>query len=216
MTQDELEKDATEAMEDLAATSDAGDGQSCDAKSDADAALDEQHLVLKRLLAAHEAYFNVFENYEYADRTFPGYAEFESHGEKYVLTKKAKLWEVDAFEYLFFDLVDSLDAARMDDYIAFLKDQAIEKVHPNPSHMTSYLSLVVIANTADAQALKTVRHTRFHKEFKMGFEGWVDMRLAVIDLSSRKVTTNSMGKDMKRSLEANAGFAQGKRKGKLL
>ena len=58
-------------------------------------AKDEKHLVLKRILAAHEQWFDVRRGYEYAGRTFPGYAEFHSYGEKYVLVKRAKLWEVD-------------------------------------------------------------------------------------------------------------------------
>ena len=50
-------------------------------------AKDEKHLVLKRILAAHEQWFDVRRGYEYAGRTFPGYAEFHSYGEKYVLVK---------------------------------------------------------------------------------------------------------------------------------
>ena len=36
-------------------------------------AKDEKHLVLKRILAAHEQWFDVRRGYEYAGRTFPGY-----------------------------------------------------------------------------------------------------------------------------------------------
>ena len=71
-------------------------------------AKDEKHLMLKRILAAHEQWFDVRRGYEYAGRTFPGYAEFHSYGEKYVLVKSAKLWEVDTHEYLFFVLADAL------------------------------------------------------------------------------------------------------------
>ena len=57
-------------------------------------AQDEKQLVLKRILAAHEAFFDVHRDYEFAGRSFPGFAEFHSFGEQYVLVKRAKLWEV--------------------------------------------------------------------------------------------------------------------------
>ena len=36
--------------------------------------------VLKKLILAHEGWFNVFPDYEYANRIFPAFAEFHSHG----------------------------------------------------------------------------------------------------------------------------------------
>ena len=89
---------------------------------------EERELVLERLLASHETWFDVYRDYEFGGRVFPGYAEFHSHGEQYVLVKRAKLWEVDAFEYLFFALADDLDQAGLDDLVAFMKD--FEAKHP--------------------------------------------------------------------------------------
>ena len=189
------------------------DGATCSCqKLEGDA--NQQQLVLKRLLAAHQQWFDVFEDYAFAGRVFPGYAEFRSHGEKYVLVKKAKLWEVDAFEYLFFAFADVLDAKGLDEWVSFVTTQAIAKVTPDSSHMTSYLSLVLIAKGVDKEAARALRRARFHKEFKFGLNGWVDMRLAAVDLGESRVITNSMGKKMKPLLEANSGFSveQGKRK----
>ena len=72
--------------------------------------LTERELVLKRLLAAHEAWFDVAKDYGYAGETFDGFAEFRSSGQKYVLSKKYELWRVNTFEYLFFKAVDRLTA----------------------------------------------------------------------------------------------------------
>ena len=159
--------------------------------------------VLSKLLRAHQAYYNVFENHEFAGRTFPGYAEFHSHGEQYVLVKRAKLWEVDSHEYLFFDTVERLDAEQVSQNIQFMQEKGLEKVTPQPNHMSSNLILVVIADEVDDDAARLLKKTRFRKNFKLGFEGWTDLRLAAIDLSGRRVVTNGAGKDMKQTLEAN-------------
>ena len=103
--------------------------------------------MLKRILAAHEQWFDVRRGYEYAGRIFPGYAEFHSYGEKYVLVKSAKLWEVDTHEYLFFVLADALDETQVRDLVSFMEHDGLKKVVPKPNHMSSAISLVIVADS---------------------------------------------------------------------
>lgn len=169
--------------------------------------LDEQHLVLERLLAAHEAWFDVERDVEYAGRSFEGYAEFHSYGEKYVLSKKRKLWEVEAHEYLFFKLVDHLDETAFTELLEYMKTEAVNKVNPGPNHMTSYVSLVVIAKEVDPATGRKLRLASHHKTYKFGFHGYAEFRLCAVDLAGQQVLTNAMGKSMRQVLEENAGFA---------
>lgn len=164
--------------------------------------------VIERLLAAHEAWFDVERNHRFAGRVFPGYAEFHSTASQYVLVKRAKLWEASAHEYLFFCEMPRLDAAALDELVSFMTTEALTKVQPGPNHMSSFLSLVVVADTVDEVAARQVRATRFRKNFSFGFRGWADMRLAVVDVSQGRVHTNGQGKALKETLAANA-FACG-------
>ena len=168
-------------------------------------AKDAKHLALKRILAAHERWFDVQREYAYAGRTFPGYAEFHSFGEKYVLVKRAKLWEVDTHEYLFFVLADCLDETQVRDLVSFMENDGLKKVVPEPNHMSSAISLVIVADSCTEEALRIVRKTRFRKNFALGIRGWADLRVAVADLSANCVTTNAAGKQLKQTLEANLG-----------
>lgn len=170
--------------------------------------LSERDALVAQLLLAHEAWYDVARDYEFAGRTFPGYAEFHSHGEKYVLVKSAKLWEVDAHEYIFFDAVERLSEAYLSDAIAFMKDKAIAKVKPVPNHMQSFLSLVIVADSLDSGVEKAIRRTRYRKNFQLGIRGWADLRVAAIDLQEGRVITNGMGKEMKPALESNLAHAQ--------
>lgn len=156
--------------------------------------------VLDTLLRSHEAYFDVFKDYAYAGREFPGYAEFHSHSEQFVLVKRAKLWEVDAFEYIFFDMVDHLDDSWADEAYRYMTTEAVGKVVPEPNHMMSFVSMVAIADSVAEETRKKIRKMHFRKHFMLGFRGWVDLRMAVIDLSSMEVITNGMGKEMKSTL----------------
>lgn len=169
-----------------------------------DASADARQDILERLLAAHEAWFDVSRDHSFAGRMFPGYAEFHSSAERYVLTKRAKLWGANVHEYLFFVVTDVLSKAAFDDLIAFMTNEALGKVELNSEHMTSYLSLVIIADDIDDDVRCAIRKTRFRKNFKFGLEGWADLRVAVVDVSSASVMTNAMGKELRGVLEVNA------------
>ena len=176
-------------------------------KALATVALDKQD-VLEVLLRSHEAYFDVTRDYAHAGRDFAGYAEFRSHSAQYVLVKRAKLWEADAFEYIFFDMVDQVDGAWVDEAYRFMTTEAISKVVPDQNHMMSFISLVAIADSVTEDARTKVRKARFRKNFKLGFRGWADLRMAVIDLASMDVVTNGMGKEMKPTLHSCLQAAQ--------
>lgn len=155
---------------------------------------------MNALLRAHEAYFDVTDGYSFGGRDFAGYAEFRSHSEQFVLVKRAKLWEADAYEYIFFDTVEHVDSGWVDEAFRFMTNEAIAKVEPDENHMMSFVSLVAIADTVADEAKAKIRKTRFRKSFKFGFRGWADLRMAVIDLASMDVVTNGMGKEMKPTL----------------
>ncbi len=166
--------------------------------------MDAKGQVLERLLKAHRAYFDVERDHAFAGRVFPGYAEFHTHGEQYVLVKRAKLWEVDSHQYLFFDTVERLDMPLLDELVQFMQAQALGKVKPKADHMSSDLGLILIADAVDDDVAAAVRKVRFRKNFKFGIHGWSDLIVAVVDLGRRRVVTNGAGKDMAGVLEANA------------
>ncbi len=166
-------------------------------------AKDEKQLFLKRILAAHERWFDVQRGYEYAGRTFPGYAEFHSYGEKYVLVKRAKLWGANTHEYVFFVLTDHLDEAQLNDWVSFMKTEGLAKVDPEQDHMSSAITLAIVADCCDEEVAKCVKKTRFRKNFAFGMRGWADLRLAVACISTKSVYANSAAKQLKETLQRN-------------
>lgn len=160
--------------------------------------------VVERLCAAHEVWFDVRRDYAFAGRTFPGYAEFHATASQYVLVKRAKLWEAASHEYLFIWDTPLLAADELDDLVGCITNEGLSLVRPAPDHMTTYLSLAIVADAVDDLAWERVRRTRFRKNFALGWRGWADLRLAVADLSRGRVTANSQGKPLGETLQANA------------
>lgn len=167
----------------------------------------KSELVLERLLAAHGAWFDVSRDVSVAGRAFRALAQFHSFGEQYVLVKRVKLWEAEEHEYMLFDVRDHIDAEAARSYVEFMKNEALELVRPEPNHMSSFRTLVVIANSASDEACSLFRKTSHRKNFMWGIRGWSDVRLALIDLSKpqgSRVVCNGAAKRIRKSLETNA------------
>lgn len=167
----------------------------------------KSELVLERLLAAHGAWFDVSRDVSVAGRVFCALAQFHSFGEQYVLVKRVKLWEAEEHEYMLFDVRDRIDVEAARSYVEFMKNEALELVKPEPNHMSSFRTLVVIANSASDEACTLFRKTSHRKNFMWGIRGWSDVRLALIDLSKpqgSRVVCNGAAKRIRKSLEANA------------
>lgn len=167
----------------------------------------KSELVLERLLAAHGAWFDVSRDVSVAGRAFRALAQFHSFGEQYVLVKRVKLWEAEEHEYMLFDVRDHIDAEAARSYVEFMKNEALELVKPEPNHMSSFRTLVVIANSVSDEACTLFRKTSHRKNFMWGIRGWSDVQLALIDLSKpqgSRVVCNGAAKRIRKSLEANA------------
>ncbi len=167
----------------------------------------KSELVLERLLAAHGAWFDVSRDVTVAGRAFRALAQFHSFGEQYVLVKRVKLWEAEEHEYMLFDVRDHIDVEAARSYVEFMKNEALELVKPEPNHMSSFRTLVVIANSTSDEACSLFRKTSHRKNFMWGIRGWSDVRLALIDLSKpqgSRVVCNGAAKRIRKSLEANA------------
>ena len=166
---------------------------------------DKREDLLTRILAAHQSFYDIRRDYLFEGRRFPAFAEFHTFGEQYVLVKRAKLWEVNTHDFMFFEFADELDASNITDEVSFMTQKAIRKVAAGPNHMSSALTLVIIANHCTDEALKAAKKAKFRKNYLFGIHGWTDLRLAVCDLSREKgaVVTNAAGKKLKETIEGN-------------
>ena len=173
--------------------------------------------VVSELLLAFSHHYDTQQNYHFAGETFAGYGEFHSRGEKYVLTKKAQLWAAEAHDYLFIQYLPDLTAQMLQAKIALLQTQGIHKIQPHPEHMQSSLTLIMLSECVDDATISLCRKTKFRKSFRLGWYGWANLRLAVVDKSTKTVVTNRAGKDLTRFLTdfLTTDVASHERKGTL-
>lgn len=120
--------------------------------------------------------------------------DFHAHSEKYVLSRKAKLWEAGSHEYVYLFSVPHLT----EDIYNSCRDYALEhgmaKVEPGPTHMYSYITTMFLCDSCDKAAKKALRKCRIYKSFKMAFWGWMDFHSGLAVLEEGKAFSNASGK----------------------
>ena len=93
--------------------------------------------------------------------------DFHAHSEKYVLSRKAKLWEAGSHEYVYLFSVPHLT----EDIYNSCRDYALEhgmaKVEPGPTHMYSYITTMFLCDSCDKAAKKALRKCHFTPPFRI-------------------------------------------------
>lgn len=150
------------------------------------------------LLRSYEAYYDI----DRVDDDSPLVAtcDFHSTSERYVLVKRAKLWAAETNEYVFLFHVNELTM----DSLARCRDLALErgmkKIRPHSEHMYSHITAILLCGTAQPDALELLERYKKSASFKLSLHGWMEYRIAAVDLSTGEVFANRKGKEVKKSL----------------
>lgn len=164
---------------------------------------EEKQIKLETLLSAYTRYFDIQRGVVAGDVTFAALAQYHSRSGKYILVKSAKIWSIEMNEYVYFALTGHLDVDTLDTLYKAARDAGLALIKPHSEHMRSYVSLAIIADSIDAGAQKALRKIRFRKSFWLALHGWMEFRIAAIDLSAGQVHSNPAGKDVRVTLERN-------------
>ncbi len=150
---------------------------------------------LERMLQGYEAYFDV-ERFSGREDNLPLMAEcrFYVHSEKYVLVKKAKLWDADSNEYVYIFSIPELTRELFERCKDHAYSDGMKKIDPKPGHMYSYITPVFICDTCTPEAEKALKKCNIYKSFHFSWYGWMNLHTAAVILGENRVITNRMGR----------------------
>ncbi len=151
------------------------------------------------LKQAYAAYYDV-ESVE-DETALKAICSFHSRDSQYVLVKKAELWAAESHEYLYLWELDRLDGAAVDEIFRRVLSDGTPRVKPHAEHMSTYLTAVVLYETADSQALEKLKKLKKHQDYRLSLHGWMEFRIAAVDLSTAEVTANRSGRVMEKDLK---------------
>ena len=160
---------------------------------------------LDRLLAAYSHQYTVTRDAPVEGGRFAAAAEFYLRDENRLLTRGHVFSAFEQHEYVYFCVAGHLDAAALEEQIALSQRAGLARVRPHREHMCSFVTLVILADAITPDAAALLRRTRLRRNFRFRFHGWMEYRVAAMDVSRGAFYSNPDGRDVRRTLEANFG-----------
>ncbi len=150
--------------------------------------------LVNSLLESYQGYYDI-RRCEEGEAPLVAECAFHVHSAKYVLVKKATLWEANCHEYLYLFSVPVLTEEIYCQCRDYVYEHGMQLVKPEKDHMYTYLTAVIVADSSEKQACKLLKRCHIHKSFQFSLRGWMDFHTALIDRESESVYTNSAGRE---------------------
>ena len=119
--------------------------------------------------------------------------DFYANTSKYVLSKKAKLWEANSFEYVYLFSVPHLTKEIYDACEKQAYEAGMARIKPAPDHMYTYITALFVCDSCDEEARKALKRCKLYKSFRMSYWGWMDFHTAMAVLPDETVSSNASG-----------------------
>ena len=158
---------------------------------------------LDKLLNAYSHHYDIERDVTVDGTYYPAAANFFLRDENYLISKKHVLSAVENFEYVYFHLCDNLTAEELKKHIEITRKAGLARVKPHKEHMSSFVTLVVLADTIEPEAKKLIKKTRFSKYFRLALHGWMEYHIAAMEISTNSFLSNPTGRGARKILEGN-------------
>lgn len=156
---------------------------------------------LNSLIKSYSDYFDIRLDTDILGEHFSAEADFYSRSERYAMVKSAKIWGVETYEYVFISVLENLDMEKYESLKKAALETGLSRIRPHKEHMYTYVTLCIVAENIDADVRRAIAKTRFRKNYKLTFHGWMEFRVATRELSSGAIYHNNGGRALKKLLD---------------
>lgn len=145
-------------------------------------------------------------NYDYVELNGQGtlpVCRLDLHvsNQKYFLFKENVIWEANCHEYLYLFDIEHLTAKAYKEIEEYVLKEGMKLIKPQKNHMYSYLSMVIVSDKSDKEAIKMLKSCKIRKDFKFSLHGWMEVHNALYSCSDGIITTNSGGREFTKLLK---------------
>lgn len=160
---------------------------------------------LEKLLNAYSHRYDILRDLTVEGGSFPAAAFYYLRDENYLISRKHVLNAVETHEYVYFYLTEHLGAATLQTQIDITRQDGLGRIKPNREHMSTYVTLMILADTIDPEAKELLKKTRFRKYYRLALHGWMEYHIAAMEISTNSFLSNPAGKEARKNLELNFG-----------
>ena len=171
---------------------------------------------VEKLKNFYTSTFDLEPDHRLGGEVYDVYGHFNVDSSRYVLVKKAKLWEANSQEHLFIRNWKAeegpLTPEKLQQLIRPLEEEAEPRYvrkgekYPPKDHMYSFLTLIVVTDGAiEDETIRFAQKYKFGKTYLFHFRGYLETRLVLVSMKEHQVTTNQMGKELKKTYQKLMG-----------
>lgn len=150
--------------------------------------------IATRLQEAYTAYFDITPIE--GEDTLLARCDFHSRNAQYVMIRKAELWASENHEYLYLHSLPTADIAGVNQIMEATLADGTPRIIPHGQHMYTHLSAVILCDGIDSATIAYIKTLKKHRSFRLSLHGWMEFKIAVVDLSTGEVFTNRAGKQL--------------------
>lgn len=156
-----------------------------------------------KLANHYTPFFDVYRDEVIADIPLSFLAIYKRRDERYMITKKIKVYAVENQQLVFTTSCDDhLDGTFFKKLQLAMEKTAMDYIPKHEEHMsTIVLGLVVVNQHVDEAIIKEVRRFRKLKFLKFGLHGWIEMYWVLINLLDNTIAIHPKGKSFVSSIE---------------
>lgn len=163
---------------------------------------------LEKLLNAYSHHYDIARDVAVDGGGFPATAFFFLRDENYLVSRKHVLSAVENHEYVYFYVTERLTDGDLEKQIGLSLKAGLDNIKPNKEHMSSFVTLVILADIIDPEAKARIKKTRFRKNFRLALHGWMEYHIAAMEISTHSFLSNPAGKEARKLLEGNFPSAE--------
>lgn len=166
---------------------------------------------LNKLLNAYSHNYDIAYHVTVDGNEYPAAATYYLRDENYLISRKHVLSALEQHEYVYFYLCENLSAKDLQKQIEISFNAGMMQIKPHKEHMSSYVTLVILAETIDEDAKKLLKKTHYRKNFLLALHGWMEYHIAAMETSTMRFFSNRDGKEARKTLELNFGSKRNKK-----
>jgi len=145
-----------------------------------------------------EPYFDLFWGERVAGKSMDLVAKFKMRNEKYFFSKRITLYAYENHETVLVQRTGEITPAKVRDFCAFLQEAIEELIVPSDEHMSSTLTgVLLVGGGVDDQVKRLVENFRYSRSFRFFLQGWCELRLLLVDLTTAELYTNKAGRSLR-------------------
>lgn len=141
-------------------------------------------------------YFDIQYNKYIGDTKFDLFARFYQRNSAFLLSKKLEYYSYQNFEYIFYkNISNNFNKSNIESISNFINNHIKDIVNLNEEHMSTILNFVYCGNVElDKETKKAIKKFKYYKSFLFGLKGWVNVKVVVINPTTKDLYTNKLAK----------------------